>query len=617
MVRNESRILERCIRSLGDCCDRILVVDTGSTDDTVEIAKRWGCAVRQHEWVNFGHNRSRSFAEARDLAPCCREAEWALVIDADMRLVADRNKLEHFLERSQHAGLTLIQKAGTLEYRNVRIMRLSEDWRCKGVTHEYWACREGTVGEVPREIAWIDDVGDGGCKHDKFERDARLLEEGLKEEPDNERYFFYLANTKACEGKIDEARELYKRRVDAGGWQEEVWYSMYQLAKLSDLVEAESWVQRALAVTDRTEALLWLVEKLRNSGQYYKAWGYLQTAAAMAPPGENRLFLEADAPARLAFEQSLLHYYVSPHRDGGMCHCLECLDGPYEKQVRENLKFYAQKLPGRATKLHFPVPEGFYSSSLSVTDCGVGNVRCVDYFIEPDGSYRHFQGRVVTRNFRFFYLPAERRCVGFDEVPDKPPTHESWCHGLEDLRLGNDLTFTATCLAYRYPGQPDGSNRIAIGRYCLDFEVVRPPTETACEKNWLPMGGGNFLYRWHPFEVGSVEAGALVIHTSYSTPAWWRHLRGSAPPFVVGGRTLIMAHMVSDADPRNYFSIVAEIEPATWRPRAVSLPFIFFGGIEYCLSAQCFNGEVHFFVSHWDRESFVVVAPLPELHELT
>jgi len=235
MVRNESRILERCILSLG-CCDRILVVDTGSTDDTVQIAERWGCAVRRHEWVNFGHNRSRSFAEAQALAPCCREAEWALVIDADMRLVADADKLRRFLERSDHAGLTVLQKAGTLEYRNVRLMRLSEDWRCKGVTHEYWACREGTVGEVPREIAWIDDVGDGGCKRDKFERDARLLEEGLKEEPDNERYFFYLANTKACEGKIDEARELYKRRVDAGGWQEEVWYSMYQLAKHSDLV---------------------------------------------------------------------------------------------------------------------------------------------------------------------------------------------------------------------------------------------------------------------------------------------------------------------------------------------------------------------------------------------
>ena len=80
--------------------------------------------------------------------------------------------------------------------------------------------------------------------------------------------------------------------------------------------------------------------------------------------------------------------------------------------------------------------------------------------------------------------------------------------------------------------------------------------------------------------------------------------------------------MVSDADPRSYFSLVVEIEPATWRPKAVSLPFVFFGGIEYCLSAQCFSGinnginNVHFFVSHWDRESFVVVAPLPELYPL-
>ena len=50
---------------------------------------------------------------------------------------------------------------------------------------------------------------------------------------------------------------------------------------------------------------------------------------------------------------------------------------------------------------------------------------------------------------------------------------------------------------------------------------------------------------------------------------------------------------------------------------AVSLPFVFFGGIEYCLSAQFFDGEVHFFVSHWDRESYVVVAELPELYPLT
>jgi hypothetical protein len=75
--------------------------------------------------------------------------------------------------------------------------------------------------------------------------------------------------------------------------------------------------------------------------------------------------------------------------------------------------------------------------------------------------------------------------------------------------------------------------------------------------------------------------------------------------------------MVSDRDPRNNFTVLLELEPVTWRPKAVSLPFVFFGGIEYCLSAQSFDEELHFFVSHWDRESYVVIAEPPELHELT
>jgi glycosyltransferase involved in cell wall biosynthesis len=175
----------------------VLVVDTGRTDDTVQIAEELGCTIRQHEWKNFGDNRTRSFQEAVSLAPCIRDAEWALVIDADMKLVCDADRLLDFLDKSTDAGLTMLQEQGTLEYRNVRIMRLSEDWRCKGVTHEYWVCRHGTVGEIPTDIAYIDDVGDGGCKDDKFERDERMLTEGLLEEPDNERYLFYLANTKS------------------------------------------------------------------------------------------------------------------------------------------------------------------------------------------------------------------------------------------------------------------------------------------------------------------------------------------------------------------------------------------------------------------------------------
>ena len=58
-----------------------------------------------------------------------------------------------------------------------------------------------------------------------------------------------------------------------GGWAEEVWYSLYQLAKLSpDIIDAEAWVQKSMRVTDRPEALLWLVEQLRGKAQFFKAW---------------------------------------------------------------------------------------------------------------------------------------------------------------------------------------------------------------------------------------------------------------------------------------------------------------------------------------------------------
>ena len=131
----------------------------------------------------------------------------------------------------------------------------------------------------------------------------------------------------------------------------------------------------------------------------------------------------------------------------------------------------------------------------------------------------------------------------------------------------------------------------------------------------FPFPGG-VIYRWHPFEVASVVGDRLEVRSSYSTPAWWRHLRGSAPPFLVPGRTLALAHFVTDAAPRNYYSVLVELEPVTLRPKAVSLPFVSFGEIEYCLSAQCVAGEVHFFVSHWDRESYVVVVPIAGLPEL-
>ena len=92
MVRDEAKILRRCVDSLRQCCDEILVVDTGSRDDTVELAEALGCRVVRHKWKDFGANRSMSFLEASSSEELAH-LTWALAIDADMILQCDAPRL--------------------------------------------------------------------------------------------------------------------------------------------------------------------------------------------------------------------------------------------------------------------------------------------------------------------------------------------------------------------------------------------------------------------------------------------------------------------------------------------------------------------------------------------
>jgi glycosyltransferase involved in cell wall biosynthesis len=140
MVKNESRILERCLGAVSNVVDAFCVHDTGSTDNTVEIARTWmkthdGC-VTTSEWKNFGYNRTESFKAAKMFVKCQGwdlNTTYGLLIDADMVFQAGTLR-EHPLT---DPGYTIVQCAGSLEYPNCRLVRMDRDWVCKGVTHEY------------------------------------------------------------------------------------------------------------------------------------------------------------------------------------------------------------------------------------------------------------------------------------------------------------------------------------------------------------------------------------------------------------------------------------------------------------------------------------------------
>ncbi|RKY56250.1 MAG: glycosyltransferase, partial [Candidatus Neomarinimicrobiota bacterium] len=79
IVRNEAAYLEECLRSIQSVSDQIVIVDTGSTDSTLEIARKYKADIYHFDWVD-------DFAAARNESLKYAKGNWVLCIDADERL---------------------------------------------------------------------------------------------------------------------------------------------------------------------------------------------------------------------------------------------------------------------------------------------------------------------------------------------------------------------------------------------------------------------------------------------------------------------------------------------------------------------------------------------------
>jgi tetratricopeptide (TPR) repeat protein len=161
-------------------------------------------------------------------------ADYILLLDADMVLVkGPKFNLQTFKDELSTADVFhLFQGSDRFSYKNVRIVKNNMGIKYWGVTHEVISTPDGTeYSQIERSTLFIDDIGDGGAKADKFERDIRLLTQGLVEKPNNDRYTFYLANSYRDNGNREKAIEMYKKRIEIGGWFDEVWHSYYSIGR--------------------------------------------------------------------------------------------------------------------------------------------------------------------------------------------------------------------------------------------------------------------------------------------------------------------------------------------------------------------------------------------------
>lgn len=323
IVRNEGKIIERAIASARPIIDAVSICDTGSDDDTgdkVGGLLRAGLPGQLHEhvWINFGENRSLSFDECVATAQglgYALDRTWALLLDADMQLCVNPafNK-EALCETSYNMKQV---HHGAFGYYNARLLRLDQPWRCVGVTHEYW---EGGCGAAHKmDMLSINDMGDGGCKQDKFGRDARLLSDGLEREPDNTRYMFYLAQTYRDMGQTRQANELYRQHSRSGAWDEERWFSMMQVGLGADTFDDKrAWLLKAYEFRpQRAEPLYHLADICRLGGMHNSAVLFAKAALAIPYPENDVLFISQDVyDYKSLFVLSVSAYYTTFRADG-------------------------------------------------------------------------------------------------------------------------------------------------------------------------------------------------------------------------------------------------------------------------------------------------------------
>jgi glycosyltransferase involved in cell wall biosynthesis len=230
IVKDEEEFLPAAVESAASVVDALYVLDTGSTDDTLNLAfdvvERVGDGgVLEVDWDGFAAARTQALEMAR-------EHDWVLMLDADMRVEAHED-LKEWLEADPDpevdAWQVEISQPG-LRWRLPRLTRGGLDWRYVGRAHEYL----DPAGRKQRPLLGLTLHHERGDRTDR----AWLLEQLMPDvEKGDPRATYYAAQSLWCLGRTDDAVEMYSRRAAMGGWEEERWHADYMRARLSENVE--------------------------------------------------------------------------------------------------------------------------------------------------------------------------------------------------------------------------------------------------------------------------------------------------------------------------------------------------------------------------------------------
>jgi glycosyltransferase involved in cell wall biosynthesis len=297
IMKNEAHVITRMLNSIRPIVDIICLVDTGSTDNTIEVVKNWGeqnkieTHVFERPFDNFENSRNYSIQVAREVTAGRGNDFWGFWLDADEMIEILPNFNKNSINKDLYMFNTYIN---VMKYTRNECYKLDKPFRFYGPVHEFIVCDDKNITSGLMEGLNVRVQMDGGSWKgnipEKYKSHAFVLEKYIDSNRQDPRWIFYTAQSyhdSACvpdnrqenEERLRRSLKYYKERISRpDGYPEEIFYSQFRVGTIMRVLE-EPFTQtlnellKAYSIDPlRAEPIKAIIDHYLSVGEWHNAY---------------------------------------------------------------------------------------------------------------------------------------------------------------------------------------------------------------------------------------------------------------------------------------------------------------------------------------------------------
>lgn len=562
IVKNEENNIEKLLSSVISFIDTFCICDTGSSDNTVLIIKKFfkknnlEGKIIYKKFINFEFNRNYALNQCKGMS------DFILLLDANT-IFYNYSFQKKDLDKNNY--YQVYQGTKDNYYLSIRIIPNNiPNIKYIGYTYEYIKVPSSLEQKIiPKQELFIYKNN----KKNKYNRDIELLKLSIKENKNIPRNIFYLANCFYDKKEYRLAFEYYLKRIKLFHCSEEIWFSYYRIGKIYLIYKkkekaVDAFLQAITYNSNRIENIYEIIQLYRLSNQPIIAMSFYKMAKSMITENSfmNYLFLDYSIYRfRLDYEYCILAYYNNIKNIDIPMISIMNKTCEYHSSLLKNLKYYKTILLPKEIKIFTDTVEkeyhnkkyNFYSSSSSFIlfqNKYIYSIRYVNYSILKSGQYQ------------FTNLISIYKIIEFDKNFEilstywiEPKELHSFYTGIDNLRLfpfEDNIYIIGNINNNEVHSGILEKKNFSYQKIQVNFPLL------SSEKDWVFTRYKNklcILYNWNPLILCSFDNYKIEKILEKKLPTYFLNIKGSSCGFLYENEIWFIVHQIDESEEFSYY----------------------------------------------------------------